>query len=109
MTDLRKQLADLPQGLEKTYDQILMGIKKKDLGHAKMFLQWLSFAVCPMTLSELAATAAVDLSAKNGPEYKSDNKLQNIEDVLKICSSFIMRSEGKVSNNTKLKLALTVK
>jgi hypothetical protein len=93
-TDLKKQLADLPQGLDKTYDQILLGIKEKDLGYAKTFLQWLSFAVGPLTLKELATTAAVDLSAENGPEYESDNKLQDIEDVLKICSSFIIKSDG---------------
>jgi hypothetical protein len=93
-TDLKKQLADLPQGLDKTYDQILLGIKKKDCGYAKTFLQWLSFAVRPLTLKELATTAAVDLSAENGPEYKSDNELQDKNDVLKICSSFVVKSQG---------------
>ena len=102
-TDLEKQLADLPQGLDKTYDQILLGINEKDQGYAKTFLQWLSFAVCPLTLEELAATAAVDLSAENGPEYKSDNELQDIKDVLTICSSFIMISEGIVYYNYRLK------
>ncbi|KIJ91862.1 hypothetical protein K443DRAFT_14038 [Laccaria amethystina LaAM-08-1] len=93
-TDLKRQLADLPKGLDKTYDQILLGINEKDHGYAKTFLQWLSFAVRPLTLKELATTASVDLYAENGPEYKSDNELQDIKDVLKICSSFIMMSEG---------------
>ena len=95
-TAVKKQLADLPEGLEETYDRILLGIKKKDHCYLKTFLQWLSFAVRPLTLKELATTSAVDLSAENGPEYKSDNELQDIEDVLKICSSFIVTSEGKV-------------
>ena len=95
-TDLKKQLADLPQGLDKTYDRIFMGIKERDHGYLKTFLQWLSFAVRPLTLEELATTAAVDLSAENGPEYKSDNELQDMKDVLKICSSFIIKSEGMV-------------
>ena len=95
-TDLKKQLADLPGGLKETYDRILLGIKKKDQNYVKVFLQWLSFAVRPLTLLELAATAAVDLSAENGPEYKSDNELQDIEDVLKMCSSLVMESEGIV-------------
>ena len=95
-TDLKKQLANLPQGLDKTYDRILLGIKEKDHDYAKRFLQWLCFAICPLTLKELATTAAVDLSGENGPEYQSDNELENIEDVLKICSSFIMRSQGMV-------------
>ena len=95
-TDLKRQLADLPEGLEETYDRILLGIKKKDYNYVKLFLQWLSFAVHPLRLRELAATAAVDLSAENGPEYKSDNELQDIKDVLKMCSSFVMESEGIV-------------
>ena len=95
-TDLKKQLANLPQGLEKTYDRMLLVINEKDHSYAKTFLQWLSFAVRPLTLEELAATASIDLSAENGPEYKSDNELQDIKDVFKICSSFIMKSEGEV-------------
>ena len=91
---LKNQLADLPQGLDKTYDQILLGINEKDHGYAKTFLQWLSFAVRPLTLEELATTASVDLSAENGPEYKSDHELQDIKDVLKICSSFVVKSGG---------------
>ena len=93
-TDLKKELANLPQGLDKTYDRILLGIKDKDHGYAKTFLQWLCFAVRPLTLKELATTAAVDLSAENGPEYKSDNELQDLKDVLKMCSSFVVKSEG---------------
>jgi hypothetical protein len=94
--DLKKQLADLPQGLDKTYDRILLGIKEKDHAYAKIFLQWLCFAVRPLTLEELAATAVVNLSAESGPEYQSDNELQDVEDVLKICSSFIIKSDGMV-------------
>jgi hypothetical protein len=67
-TDLKKQLANLPQGLDKTYDQILLGIKEKDHSYARTFLQWLCFAVRPLTLEELATTAAVDISGENGPE-----------------------------------------
>ena len=95
-SDLKKQLGNLPEGLDQTYDQILLGINEKDHCYAKTFLQWLSFSVCPLTLEELATTAAVDFCAENGPEYKSDNELQDIKDVLKICSSFIMESYGMV-------------
>ena len=81
----------------------MLGIKERDHDYAKILLQWLCFAVRPLTLKELAATAAVDLSAEDGPEYKSNNELQDIRDVLRICSSFIMKSEGMVQNNTRLK------
>ena len=96
IADLKNQLDDLPQGLNETYDRIIMRIKETDHGYLKLFLQWLSFAVVPLSLRELAATAAVDLSAENGPEYKSDHELQDINDVLRICSSFVMESEGKI-------------
>ena len=102
-TELKKQLANLPQGLNKTYDRVLLGINEKAHGYAKTFLQWLSFAVRPLTLKELATTAAVDLGAENGPEYKSDNELDNIRDVLKVCSSFIIESAGMVYYNYRLK------
>ena len=95
-TDLKKQLANLPQGLDKTYDRIFLGIKEKDHGYAKTFLHWLCFSVCPLTLKELATTTAVDLSAEDGPEYKPDNELQDIKDILKICSSLILKSDGMV-------------
>ena len=95
-TDLKKQLDDLPPGLFEIYDRILLGIKQRYHSRAKIFLQWLCFSVRPLTMKELATTAAVDLSAENGPEYKSDNELQDIRDVLKICSGFVMQSEGMV-------------
>ena len=81
----------------------MLGINEKDHDYAKTFLQWLSVAVCPLTLKELATTVSVDLSAENGPEYKSDNELQDIKDVLKICSSLIIQSEGKILNDARLK------
>ena len=101
--DLKKQLADLPQGLEETYDRILLGIKEKYHNYVKLFLQWLSFAVRPLRLTELAATVAVDLSAENGPEYKSDNEFQNIKNVSKMCSSFVTESEGIIQYKAGLK------
>ena len=107
-TDLTKQLANLPQGLEKTYDQMLLGIKKKDCSYVKLFLQLLSFAFRPLSLMELAATAAVDLSAENGPKYKSDNELQDIKDVFKMCSGFVMESRGIIYNDAKLKCVLNI-
>ena len=61
-----------------------------------MFLQWLCFSVRPLTLEELATTAAVDFSTENGPQYNSDNELQDVNDVLRICSSFIVKSDGMV-------------
>jgi hypothetical protein len=91
---IRKQLNNLPDGLDKTYDQILLAIDKRDCDYTKTFLLWLCFAVRPMTLKELAATVTIDLAAENGPQFECENELQDISDILKMCSSFIIESEG---------------
>ena len=88
-----EQLKNLPEGLDETYDQILLGIDKRDCGYTKTFLLWLCFAIRPLTLKELSATVTVDLTAKNGPQFESENEIQDISDVLKMCSSFVIESE----------------
>ena len=90
---IRGQLNNLPDGLDETYDQILLGIDNRDCGYTKTFLLWLCFAVRPRTLKELAATVTVDLAAENGPQFECENKLQDMSDVLKMCSSFVIESE----------------
>ena len=89
---IREQLNNLPEGLDETYDRILLGIDKKDCGYTKTFLLWLCFAVCPLTLEELAATVTVNLAAENGPQFEHENKIQDISDVLKMCSGFVIES-----------------
>ena len=100
---IREQLNNLPEGLDETYDRILLGLDKRDFGYTKIFLLWLCFAVRPMKLKELAATVTVDLVAENGPQFKCENKLQDISDVLKVCSSFVIESAGMFGNFTRLK------
>ena len=90
---IREQLNNLPEGLDETYDQILLGIDRRDCGYTKIFLLWLCFAVRPMSLKELAATVTVDLAAKDGPRFECGKKIQDISDILKICSSFVTESE----------------
>ena len=90
---IREQLNNLPEGLDETYDRVLLGIDKKDYGYTKTFLLWLCFAVRPLTLKELAATVAVNLAAENGPQFECENKIQDISDVLNMCSSFVIKSK----------------
>ena len=90
---IREQLNNLPEGLDETYDRVLLGIDKKDHGYTKTFLLWLCFAVRPLTLKELAATVAVNLAAENGPQFECENKIQDISDVLNMCSSFVIKSK----------------
>ena len=90
---MREQLNNLPEGLNETYDRILLGIDKRDCGYTQTFFLWLCFAVRPMTLKELAATVTIDLAAEHGPQFACDNEIQDISDVLKMCSSFVIESQ----------------
>ena len=47
-----------------------------------------------MTLKELAATVTLDLAAKNGLQFECENEIQDISDILKMCSSFVIESNG---------------
>ena len=91
---IKEQLNNLPEGLDETYDRILLGISKKHSDYTKTFLLWLCFVIRPMTLEELAATVIVNLAAENGPQFECENKIQDISDVLKMCSSFVIKSRG---------------
>ena len=92
-SSVKLQLQSLPQGLDETYNQILLGIDKQHHNHTKILLHWLAFAVRPMTLKELAVTVTIDLAAENGPQFECENELQDISDILKMCSSFVIESE----------------
>jgi hypothetical protein len=93
---VKKQLHNLPKGLDETYDQILMKIDKAYHNETKTFLQWLSFAARPMSLEEIAETVTVDFESEDGPQYKSGLKYWNKEDVLKRCSGLVTESEGMI-------------
>ena len=100
---IREQLQNLPEGLDETYDRILLGINKKDCGYTKTFLLWLCFADHTMSLKELAATITVDLAAENGPQLEFENEIQDISDVLKMCSGFVIETECMSQYFTRLK------
>ena len=90
------QLAELPEGLDEIYNQILKNIDKKHRADTKMFLQWLAFCERPMTIEEIAETVTADFSGKY-PVFNQDKRYANPRDVLVRCSSFVSESEGKYS------------
>ena len=94
LKDIKDQLNNLPEGLDKTYDQILLGINKRHCGYTKTFLLWLCFAIRPMSLEELAETITVNLAAEKGPQFECENKIRDVSDILKMCSSFVIESKG---------------
>ena len=93
--EIDMQLAELPDGLDEIYKQILKKIKKKHRADTKTFLQWLAFCERPMTIKEVAETITVDFSSEKCPVFNQDKKYADPQDVLVRCSSFISESGGK--------------
>ena len=89
---VRRILAELPESLDDTYERILHEIPKSNRVHdAHMFLQFLTVAVRPLRVEELAEVFAVELDTTEGIP-KMNEKLRGEDQeqaVLSACSSSI--------------------
>ena len=87
-------LKELPESLDRTYEQILRGINKANREHAHRLLQCLTVAVRPLRIAELAEVLAVDFGTTSGGEtsrLKADWRWEDQEDaILSACSSLIV-------------------
>ena len=93
--DLEDQLEDLPHDLDKVYDQIISGIDKKYREHALKIMQWLSFSVRPLKLTEVAQVVGVVPDTDEGLRFESSRILTNPRWVLIICSSLVTETDGE--------------
>ena len=91
--EIDKQLAELPEGLDKIYNQILKSINKKHRADTRTFLQWLAFCERPMEIKEIAEIITADFSEEY-PVFNQDKQYADPRDVLVRCSSFVSESEG---------------
>ena len=90
--NLRQYLNELPETLDETYDQILMGINKAQKDNAHRLLQCLTVAVRPLLVEELAELLAFDFQSNSGgiPTLREDWRWDDEEEaVLSTCSSLI--------------------
>jgi hypothetical protein len=95
---LEKQLRNLPQGLDETYDRILLSIDEKNHDDVKRFLQWLAFSTCALKLVEIAEVVTVDFDSMNGMECIPGRRYRDPRDVLDKCSGLVTESEGVVNS-----------
>ena len=91
------QLAELPDGLNETYNRILKNIDKKYCADMRIILQWLAFCKRPMSIKEIAEIITADFSSDKYPVFNQDKRYPDPQDVLVRCSSFVSESEGKYS------------
>jgi ankyrin repeat protein len=92
--NVRRFLDELPESLDKTYEQILKGIPKPKVEQARRLLRCLAVSVRPLRVEELAELLAFDFpdEAHEGkiPILDVNWRLENKEEaILSICSSLI--------------------
>jgi hypothetical protein len=93
--DLEDQLEDLPHDLDEVYDRIISGIDKKYREDALKILQWLSFSIRPLTLSEVAQVVGVVPDTDQGLRFEPSRIFTNPRSVLMICSSLVTETDGE--------------
>jgi Ankyrin repeats (3 copies) len=93
---IRSVLADLPESLDKTYEQTLLGIDKEKRKYAQRLFQCLSVSIRPLRVGELAEILAVQFDGTGMPSFNKDLRPLDAEEaVLSACSSLIAVVDGK--------------
>src|SRR6266403_1876410 len=86
----RRALADLPESLDKTYEQALLGIDKVKRIYAQRLFRCLSVSIRPLRVEELAEILAVEPDSTAAPSFNEDLRPPDAEEaVLSACSSLI--------------------
>ncbi|KAI9770356.1 MAG: hypothetical protein M1839_003233 [Geoglossum umbratile] len=91
---LRQRLKELPETLDKTYDQILLCIPENCHHEAHTVLQWLAYSRRPMSLAEVAEAITVD---RDNQFFDTENRMFDVFSILSICSSLVTLSEKKAA------------
>jgi hypothetical protein len=95
---LTKALKALPKSLDETYEHILQTIDDEHHDDVLKVLQWLAFSARPVTLAEVAEALAMDCT-NDHPQFDPDQRMQNPQDILSICSSLVTISSPTVTVN----------
>ena len=83
-------LADLPETLEKTYEQTLLAIDKEIQNDAQSLFQCLLVSIRPLRVEELTGILAVEFDTTAAPLFNEGLLQSNaVEVVLSACSSLI--------------------
>jgi hypothetical protein len=99
---IREALRDLPQGLDATYDRMLLEIDPKYQKEVASTLKWLAFSLRPLRLEELAEIFILD--HESDPPFHDDDRLLQSEDVLMYLPGMVTKDKDGY-NPIKIRLA----
>jgi hypothetical protein len=86
---IRRILEELPESLDKAYEQILREIRKRNQGHARRLLHCLATAVRPLRVEEIAEVLAIDFNTEGIPKLSWPWEDPE-EAVMSACSSLVI-------------------
>ncbi|KAF2749094.1 ankyrin [Sporormia fimetaria CBS 119925] len=82
----------LPQGLERTFEDVLLRLEEEDLALSLEILRVITFSAWPLSLAEVVEAVAVSTHTKNITQLRR-NSLRRHSDVFHLCGSLVRRSE----------------
>src|SRR6266849_6981493 len=87
---IRSVLKDLPESLDKTYEQTLLGIDKEKRVYAQRLFKCLSESIRPLRVEELGEIFAVQFDATDTPLFNENLRPPDAEEaVMSACTSLI--------------------
>ena len=88
LSSLRKALRSLPNDLDDTYARILQSIEDDEHSElVAMIIQWLAYSERPMSLTEISEALTVD--PDDDYQYDVERRLEDPQDLFRICSSLV--------------------
>lgn len=90
-TEIEEALAELPSGLPAIYSRMLLQIPAKKRKLSRKILRWVTFAICPLGLRELAAAVGVRAAS---PHITAK---QARRDAVALCGPLLKIQKQKVS------------
>jgi ankyrin repeat protein len=90
---IRERLKALPRGLPAVYENILRKIKSEDHKNAANMLQWVTWAIRPLTLEELAVAIAIR-PGKTSMSAMEDEMETNLRRVLTLFFGPMLKIES---------------
>lgn len=92
--EVRRTLASLPQGLDETYNRILVQIPETDEDLFRKLLVWLAFSFLPLTLEELWEAIAIEPGSSS---IDDESRLRSPQDLMALGHSLIsVTTDGHV-------------
>src|ERR1700722_6940140 len=75
-------LDDLPEGLDGTYDRILLGTARERQEYARRLLHCLALSIRPLRVEELGEILAIKFDAGKPPKYDINWRPRNLEEAV---------------------------